>query len=152
MPSQLITNTNVYFICARNFVFAGEKYTMGQEFDQDLSVGRIDQLVRTRYLYPVVDNIEDKPRHWHHHIHLRSTLEEKLGLGESLYNKPERVENTKPTKAEAREAEEESGEYDPAAHSVAEVQEYLASADEDEQLRVLEAEESGKARKGILNG
>lgn len=150
MPSQLVNNTNVYFICARNFTYAGEQYTMGEKFDQDLATGQIDLLVRTRWLYAVVDSIEDKPRHWHHHIHLASTIQGKLGLGENMHNKPSRV--TKPTKAEAREAEELTGEFDPAAHSVPEVKEYLETADEDEQLRVLEAEENGKKRKGVLDG
>lgn len=49
------------------------------------------------------------------------------------------------------EAGEESAEYDPAEHSVAEVKEYLESADEAERQRVLDAEAaSEKPRKGLL--
>jgi len=40
--------------------------------------------------------------------------------------------------------------FDPAEHSVAEVNDYLEGASEDEQQRVLDAEAAGKARKGIL--
>lgn len=40
--------------------------------------------------------------------------------------------------------------FDPAAHTVDEVNAYLDTADPAEQVRVLEAERSGKARKGIL--
>ena len=45
---------------------------------------------------------------------------------------------------------EESQLYDPGAHTVAEVLAYLDAADPAEQVRVLEAERNGKARKGIL--
>jgi len=41
-------------------------------------------------------------------------------------------------------------EFDPSAASVAEVNEYLANADEAERERVLAAETAGKARKGII--
>jgi hypothetical protein len=47
-------------------------------------------------------------------------------------------------------AQEEAGEYDPSQHSVDEVQDYLASADDAERDRVLAAERDGKARKTIL--
>lgn len=42
--------------------------------------------------------------------------------------------------------------FDPAAHTVTEVNDYLNNADPAEQARVLEAERAGKARKGILGG
>ena len=45
---------------------------------------------------------------------------------------------------------EESQLYDPGAHTVAEAIAYLDTADPDEQVRVLESERNGKARKGIL--
>jgi hypothetical protein len=42
--------------------------------------------------------------------------------------------------------------FDPGEHTVAEVQAYLDSlTDDDERLRVLEAEEAGRARTTILN-
>lgn len=104
MPSQLVKNDAIYFICARDFLYAGEEYKMGEKFDQDLAVGQIDLLVRTRRLYAVVDKIEDKPRHWHQHIWLRKDISKKLGLihredsdilvGSSLYNRVKQINLT----------------------------------------------------------
>lgn len=45
--------------------------------------------------------------------------------------------------------EEDASEFDPAAATVDEVNEYLEGADEAERTRVLAAEAAGKARKGI---
>lgn len=101
MPTQLTNNSAVYFICARNFLYAGKEYKLGDKFPQEAGVGRIDLLVRTRRLIAVVDNSEDRPRHWHHHVWLRSEISKKLGLlnndnvstvtGSSLYNKPKQM-------------------------------------------------------------
>lgn len=44
-----------------------------------------------------------------------------------------------------------SAEYDPAEHTVAEVQDYLAAADDAERDRVLSAERGGKARSSLLD-
>lgn len=98
MPSQLHDNEAVYFICARDFTYNGEDYKMGEKFPSEVATGRIDLLVRTRRVFAVVDDLDDKPRHWHHHIWLRSDISKKLGLinnanvttigGSSLYNKP----------------------------------------------------------------
>ena len=41
-------------------------------------------------------------------------------------------------------------QFDPADHTVAEVQEHLASASPDEFARVQEAEKAGAGRKGVL--
>lgn len=40
--------------------------------------------------------------------------------------------------------------YDPGEHTVADVNEYLSTASAEEQTRVLDAEASGKARKGLV--
>ena len=45
---------------------------------------------------------------------------------------------------------EEVAAYDPAAHNVTEVIEYLDSATDEERARVLAAEQAGEARKGVL--
>ena len=45
---------------------------------------------------------------------------------------------------------EEVAAYDPAAHNVTEVIEYLDSATDEERERVLAAEQAGEARKGVL--
>jgi hypothetical protein len=99
MPSQLYNNGAVYFICARNFTYAGKDYSMGEEFPQDEATGRIDLLIRTRRLFAVVDDPADQPRHWHHHVWSREVIDAKLGtaLGESAYNKPKQHDLTFPS-------------------------------------------------------
>ena len=52
-------------------------------------------------------------------------------------------------KAEA-EAKGEESPFDPNDHSVAEVQEYLEGADDEERARVLDAEKAGQARKSLV--
>jgi len=49
------------------------------------------------------------------------------------------------------ESTEESGQFDPSKHTVAEVEEYLATADADEYDRVIAAEREGKSRQGVLS-
>lgn len=44
------------------------------------------------------------------------------------------------------------GPFDPGGHTVAQVLEYLATADETETVRVLAAEAAGQARKSIMKG
>ena len=41
-------------------------------------------------------------------------------------------------------------QFDPTTHTVAETQDYLASADADERQRVQDAEAAGQGRKGIV--
>lgn len=54
--------------------------------------------------------------------------------------------------SEEKAASDEPREvFDPAEHTAPEVLEYLKGVGEDEAVRVLESEERGKARKGILN-
>ena len=48
------------------------------------------------------------------------------------------------------EVEIPSRVFDPADHTVAEVQKHLERADDDERSRVLAAERAGKARAGVL--
>jgi len=239
MPSQLINNDNVSFICARDFVYAGEEYKLGQDFDQEIAVGQIELLVRTRRLIPVVEDSSVKPRHFHREVQIRENVLRKLGVlkreksttvvGESLYNKPKQMdlenndvepgsaspweETTDPgaalrdqaianhfteqvLKEENEEvdhpgedeetepeplvhpAEHEEGDdegpadvldenvegnsderaiteddlWDPNKHGVDEVLDYLTGdISEDERQRVIAAERTGKARKGILN-
>lgn len=106
MPSQLINNGHIEFMCAKNFTYNGEDFTLGEMFDQDKAVQHIDTLVRARYLYAVVEDSANKPRHWHHHVWIKSDLQKKLGVlknsrsttlvGESLYNKPKQMELKQP--------------------------------------------------------
>lgn len=100
MPTQLYDNKAIYFIAARNFLYDGVNYEIGQEFPQEAGVGRLDLLVRTRRIVAVVDKAEDKPRHWHHHVWLREDYDRKLGLlksdddrleGESVLNREKQL-------------------------------------------------------------
>ena len=120
MPSQLYDNKGVSFVCARNFTYNGEKYEIGQDFPQEDLVDSPEVLVRSRYLIPVVDSWEDKPRHWQREIRLKETVLAKLGrTGESLLNKEERVaalddgsapeDDDEPQGTEPEQTEEEPG-------------------------------------------
>jgi hypothetical protein len=52
--------------------------------------------------------------------------------------------------AQANDAKDAPSTFDPGEHTVDDVLAHLADADDDERARVLAAEETGKARKGIL--
>lgn len=78
MPSQLITNDNVEFICGRNFTYNGEDFEVGDFFPQEKALN-IEVLVRTRHLIPVVESTDVKPRHWHREVRIKSEILEKLG-------------------------------------------------------------------------
>lgn len=49
------------------------------------------------------------------------------------------------------EAAAKAAEYDPADHTISEVEAYLEEADDAERARVIAAEEAGKQRKGVLD-
>ena len=91
MPSQLLTNEAISFIVGKNFIFNGQEYSYGEEFDQDavrIPANNIETLVRNRFLIPVVDDFKDKPRHWYREIKLRSDVEAKMGLTEGAGGAP----------------------------------------------------------------
>jgi hypothetical protein len=127
MPSQLYTNSAIYFMCARDFLWDGVEYKMGDKFDQEVATGRIDLLVRTRRLVAVVDEEETEPEVLVH-----------------------------PTEVEEDDEDErvitEEDLYDPSEHTAPDVNDYLDSdISEDERARVIAAERQGKNRKGIVN-
>jgi len=140
MPSQLITNDNVEFICGRNFTFNGKDYKLGEDFPQDEALGRIETLVRTRHVIPVVESYDVKPRHWHREVRIKSEVLDKLGVKQ----KSESPKKEKPKMGPGD---------DPSNFGVNEVLEYLLSdhIDQDEYDRVINAEVNGKGRKGILD-
>jgi len=112
MPSQLYTNDAIDFICARDFIYNGKDYKRGHKFDQEnprLTNGQLENLVRTRYVIPVVDSLEDKPRHWYRHVKLRKDVVNKLRRTGSLTL----TEDTTPSHVESGIAEEdvEQNEY-----------------------------------------
>lgn len=95
MPSQLYNNSAVEFICARNFVFNGAEYSLGEEFPQENAGKSLEVLVRTRHLIPVVDDWGNKPRHWFREVRLKSDVVGRLvseAQGEHLLNKPKQLE------------------------------------------------------------
>jgi hypothetical protein len=138
MVSQLYRDGNVSFVCGRNFTYNGESYSVGDDFDQDVLVGRtdVDTLVRSRHLIPVVENASDKIRTWHREVKVKSVVLDKLG------------QKSKPKSQKVVE----EGPFDPSDHTVTEVLEYLTSDISNEEYeRVLNEEREGKARKGILS-
>jgi len=94
MPSQLYTNEAITFLCARPFTWNGHDYSILDEFPQEEGKGRIEVLVRTRRVIPVVDDYGDKPRHWHREVQLRENVEKKLS-GDYRFHR-----ETKPTNDE----------------------------------------------------
>lgn len=175
MPSQLIVNEAVSFLVAKPLLWYDHEYEPGDEFPQE-NANNIETLIRSRYLIPVVDSIEDKPRHWHREIMLREAALEKieggttqivLPVAESPQSVPAEPEKTaadsddtvvQPNSETPPVAEPEvtgeavhSDTYDPTYHTVTEVNEYLA-AHPDEREAVIEREQAGKNRKGIVEG
>lgn len=172
MPSQLFSNEAIKFLACKPFTYRGVEYTMGDEFPQE-EANNIETLVRSRFVIPYVDDVQDKPRHWHRHIRTREQAEEYLNRTRVQLVMPTEPDSdevvnipvlTRPeTTPEPEEVEAESGEdaeaepaqavhdetYDPTYHTVPEVNAYLAEHPEDRE-RILEVEEANRGRKGIL--
>jgi hypothetical protein len=172
MGSALLSNDRVGFVVTKPFTSREKTYAVGDDFDQD-EARNIEVLVRARYVVPVVDDLEDRPKYWYKEVKLKSALLEKLNRSRvqiRMHNEPdsdEVVNVTQLTHPQAEPDEEvtpvnakektvaaesvHSGLYDPSYHSPSEVNEHLATErDPEERERVLEAERNGKARKGIL--
>lgn len=60
-------------------------------------------------------------------------------------------ETERETEDEGQGTGEEVPAYDPADHTISEVEAYLEEADDEERARVIAAEEAGKQRKGVLD-
>lgn len=133
MPTQLFTNEAVSFICARDFTYDGVDYKTGEDFPQEAGVGRLELLVRTRRVIPVVDSYDDKPRHWHREIRLREHVEDRLGV----------------KRTQTSEDSDTHDEFNPANHSVEGVMDYVETYP-DETLSVYVLEEEGKNRSTLL--
>lgn len=179
MPSQLFTNDKISFVAAKNFTYRGESYEIGDDFPQE-QANNIETLVRSRFVIPVVEELTDKPRHWHRHVRPRAEVLERLNRDRVQLKMPTEPDSdevvnipqlTRPeTTPEPEEAVEQrepppdqeyppeapaeavhAAEYDPSYHSVREVNEHLAQEhDDEERERVLQAERDGRGRKGIL--
>ena len=169
MPSQLFANEAVGFLACKPFTYRGEEYAIGDEFPQE-EANNIETLVRARYVIPFVEDLANKPRHWHTHIRSREQAEEYLNRSRVQLRMPappdsDEVVNLnvlthpettpEPEVADQQEDEDEpeeeseEGEFDPADHTVNEVQAYLAEHPE-ERERVLASEAEGRGRKGLL--
>lgn len=81
MPSQLINNEAVSFVVAKPLKWYDHYYEPGDDFPQE-DANNIETLIRSRYLVPVVDDIKDKPRHWHREVQVRDAAIEKI-MGET---------------------------------------------------------------------
>lgn len=66
----------------------------------------------------------------------------------SAAKKTEKAESKKAAPKKAKKADDDA--FDPSKHTVDEVSAYYAEADDAEKARIIEAEKSGKARKGVL--
>lgn len=141
MPTQLYKNEAVSFVCARNFTYAGTDYAIGEDFPQEEAVGRLELLVRTRRVIPVVDSYEDKPRHWHREVRLRSDVENRLGVSPSV--------RTQLDQTPAQHDDQSDLEFNPAEHDIDGVLDYV-DENPDEVLSVYVLEEQGKNRKTLL--
>jgi len=139
MPSQLVKNDNVTFLVAKDFVWDGVQYKLGDDFDQNIAIGRIELLVRTRRIIPVVENSSVKPRHWHREVRLRSDVERRLGVSRDVVT----ALDQSPPVSEL-DSSEDLG-FDPSEHSVNEVLDYVENHP-DEALSVYALEEQGKNR------
>jgi hypothetical protein len=124
---------------------------------------------------PVVEDLADRPKYWYKEVRLKSDVLARLNREHVQVRMPEPYaehdENqvdlqvlthpaTTPEPEDREVGEDEEAppaeavhldQYDPSYHSVREVNAHLAQIhDPEEKERVLEAERSGKARKGIL--
>lgn len=136
MPSQLLTNEAISFIVGKTFTFHGVEYEYGTDFDQDVvrvPANNIETLVRNRFLIPVVDSYEDKPRHWYREIKLRSDVEAKMGVGgEAPAGRPGAPET-----------------YNPGDHTIREIKGYVEEHPE-ELESIIAQEENGQGRTTLL--
>ena len=174
MPSQLYTNEAISFVAAKPFHYRDADYAIGDDFPQE-EANNIETLVRARFVIPVVDDIDDKPRHWHGHVRTREEAEEYLNRSQVQLVMPEpyhvpdqqidldvltHPETTpEPTQESSTESGVDEGQpeppesleetYDPGEHNVDAVLEYMDEHPE-QRDEVLAMERSGRGRKGIL--
>jgi hypothetical protein len=166
MPSILARNSAIHFIAARDFVWNGTEYKMGDDFEEEVHTARIDMLVRTRRVVAVVDNHEDLPRHWIHHVWVKEDIKRKLGLikredvkvlgGSSAYNKPRQMDLEHPiadheTFTPWEETEDQGAALHAKAHEAALTEQVLrAENEENEPLPEDELEPVGETEPAEL--
>jgi hypothetical protein len=162
VPSQLLRNEKISFVACRNFTHAGVEYHIGDEFPGE-AANNIETLVRARYVFAVVEDLSDKPRHWHGHVRPRAEIEEKLrrliegnvqlvmpeteGVDLELLTDPNRPE-PETEEAEA-EAPAEPGEQVPDG-TISEVLAWVGE-DQDRARAAIAAEQEGRVRSTLIN-
>ena len=160
MPSQLLKNEAISFIVGKTFLFKGETYERGDSFDQDevrIPMNNIETFVRNRYLIPVVDSYDDKPRHWYREIKLRSDVEARMGLeqpvqivdpdGEGIESPHDIVDSGPPV--DGGEGSRAPAGYDPGEHTIREVKAHV-DANPGDLETIITSEENGQARSTLL--
>jgi len=153
MPSQLIDNEGISFVCAKSFKWRDTEYEMGDDFPQE-EANNVETMIRSRFLIPVVDDINDKPRHWHREIQQKDDALARLRQEVVQIVMPEQT--PAPTEQSSAPTQETTdagggGGYDPGEHTVTEVLDYMEDYP-DQADAVLDREIAGKNRKGIVEG
>jgi hypothetical protein len=158
MPSQLYKNEGISFVCAKSFKWRDTEYHQGDDFPQE-EANNVETMVRSRFLIPVVDDLNDKPRHWHREVRPRDEVLARLNQevvqlvmpGEEPPTDAPAPSEELPAQTQADDTSGEGGAYDPGEHTVAEVTDYMEQhPDEADAVRASEA--AGKNRKGIVEG
>lgn len=180
MPSQLLKNDKISFVVAKPFSSRGNTYSVGDDFPQEEARDIEVFVRARYLIPVVEDLEDKKSiRHWHREIRpkdevlarlrrevvqlrmpyepdsdevvnlTRLTYPETTPSAEEVRSEnrvlgPDELEGSPPAVATRENA------YDPSYHTVIEVNAYLATASAEEQERVLEAERSGRGRKGIV--
>jgi hypothetical protein len=89
--ASVLKSDRISFLCSRNFVYGGHTFSVGDEFPGE-EANNIETMVRARFVIPVVDDLADKPRHWHLHVKLREDVEQQLSDGKPVqivFHEPE---------------------------------------------------------------
>lgn len=150
MPS-IFTSPNyeaVEFLAARPFIFNGTTYNLGDLVPDAKSWAQLEVLVRSRRLVPVVDDYSaDAPLQFRREVKTRELALRKMGLTEQ--NELPALETPENTEHDAAPFTAQDNEYDPGAHNVGEVLDYVDEYP-DELLSVYALEEQGKARPRLL--
>lgn len=147
MPSQLEKNHGIYFLCARNFLYKGHDYKIGDTFP-DYEANNVEILVRTRRVIPVVDDYADKPRHWYREVQLAANVKAKLGVARE--EGKESIRHSELFSAFRTGADGTvSDVYDPGDYKISQVLEF-AESHPDMIGELIESESNGKNRSTLL--
>jgi hypothetical protein len=163
-PSQLFNNDKISFVVAKPFLWRDTQYEMGDDFPQE-EANNVETMIRSRFIIPVVDDINDKPRHWHREVRPRDEVLARLRgdtvqivlpmpWNEDLETLTYPELTPEPTEEpDASDADSGVGEapadYDPGEYTVAQVQAYVQQHPE-QAGAVLESERTGRDRSTLV--